>query len=112
MTADGQLMPEDASDHALPIYEVGNTLWQLDHKGPLHVVELDHSLVGVGGQRKGDIVCFLEPSVALYRVRADSDQNGVLCFDGFIVVTEATDFGRSAGVKVFRIKVQDYVLLP
>ena len=112
MSTDGKLMPEDASDYALPIYEVSNTLWPLDHKAPLHVVELDDSLVGVGGQRKRKSICFLEPPVALRRVRADTYNDGVLFPDGFIVVTEATGLSRSAPREVFRIEVQGYVFLP
>jgi len=109
---DGELVMENVPDYARLVDQIGHSLGRRKAKATtMNVVELDDRPVRVGDQGKRQSVGRLEPPVALRRVRADTYNDGVLFPDGFIVVTEATSLHCSAAREIFRIEIQDYVLL-
>ena len=109
--SDSYLVVKDALNVPSLIDEVGHALRRPEQPS-LDPIEPDDPSLGISNQGKRQTVLLLESPMALYGVRAHPYDNGVLAFDGFMVLTEATGLRRSAAGEVLGIEIENNQLFP
>ena len=99
------------ADLAIAINQIADSLWILGINRICCTIGDAHFTCDIAKQIKGKVELFLERSVVLSVVAANSQDNGVLAFEVLDSITESFAFGNSAGRVSFWIPPKHNVLV-